>query len=66
MDQQHLPVPIQCGLRTAFYTSLVGGAYGYMGRRGNHTVYIAGIIPYILGADGVKNSLVGAHELFCN
>ena len=34
-------------------------------RRGNHTIYIAGVTPYIAGADGAKNSLVGACELFC-
>ena len=34
-------------------------------RRGNHTVYLSGVTPYIPGADGAKNSLVGAHELFC-
>ena len=28
-------------------------------------VYLSGVTPYILGADGVKNSLVGACELFC-
>ena len=35
-------------------------------RRGNHTLYIMGVTPYIPGADGAKNSLVGACELFCN
>ena len=33
-------------------------------RRGNHTVYLLGVTPYIPGTDGVKNSLVGACELF--
>ena len=33
-------------------------------QRGNHTVYMAGVTPYIPGVDGVKNSLVGACELF--
>ena len=28
-------------------------------------VYLSGVTPYILGVDGVKNSLVGACELFC-
>ena len=27
-------------------------------------VYLSGVPPYILGVDGVKNSLVGACELF--
>ena len=35
-------------------------------RRGNHVIYIASVTPYIPSADGVKNSLVGACELFCN
>ena len=34
-------------------------------RRGNHTVYLSGVTPYIPGVDGAKNSLVGACELFC-
>ena len=29
-------------------------------------VYIVGVTPYIPGADGAKNSLVEACELFCN
>ena len=29
-------------------------------------MYIANVTPYILGADGVENSLVGACELFHN
>ena len=33
-------------------------------RRGNHMMYIVSVTPYILGADGVKNSLVGACEFF--
>ena len=33
-------------------------------RRDNHTVYLSGVTPYTPGADGVKNSLVGACELF--
>ena len=35
-------------------------------RRSNHTIYMAGVTPYIPGADGAKNSLVGACELFHN
>ena len=35
-------------------------------RRGNHKMYIVSVTPYIPGADGAKNSLVGACELFCN
>ena len=35
-------------------------------RRGNHEIYIASGTPYIPGADGAKNSLVGACELFTN
>ena len=29
-------------------------------------ITIAGVTPYTQGADGVKNSLVGACELVCN
>ena len=29
-------------------------------------MHIVSVTPYILGVDGVKNSLVGACELFCN
>ena len=35
-------------------------------RRGNQRMYIVSVTPYTPGADGVKNSLVGACELFCN
>ena len=35
-------------------------------RRGNRKMYITSVTPYIPGADGVKNSLVGACELFHN
>ena len=35
-------------------------------RRDNLGMYVASVTPYIPGADGAKNSLVGACELFCN
>ena len=35
-------------------------------RRGNHVINILSVTPYIMGADGAKNSLVGACELFHN
>ena len=78
MDQQHLPIPLLSKISSPTHTvqSLHCLLYlssgqslwllGAYSRRGNDTVYITGVTPYIPGADGVKNSLVRTCELFHN
>ena len=78
MDQQHLPITLLSKISSPTHASAVSAlpfiplqwveptvtqAYS---RRGNCMVYLTGVTPYIPGVDGVKNSLVGACELFHN
>ena len=78
MDQQHLAIPLPSKISSPTLPSVVPPlpfipiqwaeptVTQVYSRRGNHMVYLMGVTPYIPGADGVKNSLVGACELFCN
>ena len=78
MDKQHLPMPLLSDILNSMHTHAVSAPHFILIKwaelslklwcslGANQRMYIMRVTLYIPGVNGVKNSLVGACELFSN